>query len=577
MKVCERCGKLLPEEEQKRCPACGAVQQAMVDAAYPGGDIEDIYSDRPLTSQKKHAPNDAKHDGLEPDVEDIFSDAPSEVTRHVPPRHAKPEFDEDEDGGDHTRVMPSHAHAEDGDTRHVPEHGREHEAEHARPRPGAVRRGAAKHRTGGTVSVRESDARLPRILGGIVLALVVLLVVASVATYFLYENFNAAKSFDALGKALLAQDVASLSEMVTTPEGAQPTEEQLQALCKLFTTQENVTTLQRQLNAQLKGEVADPQYPCLRPGEEAVFLGYSSYMLVAVPVSLRIPGGIAGQSHVLYLNGAPVTGQVTADGILYPDLFPGIYKAYLTAQSLLNETVTGTEADITLLRVDAPTDFDGALPLANITVGKCTSDAAEITVDGKPVTQKPVDGVVTLPSMRVGSTIGMTFTTDYGATTTASVQFVDMAATALEFGNHVTEGGVPDEGAINSVLSAWFASYLDARNNLDPARMTSCTDVVRGFLTAEITGEESTKHSFAFKTAAVDIATLLQSTYDVLPAIIVNATFDYTMTNREDFKVTDYTVFYTAEIVYQDGWKVNRVMPASKADYDSKTFATLPQ
>ena len=40
---------------------------------------------------------------------------------------------------------------------------------------------------------------------------------------------------------------------------------------------------------------------------------------------------------------------------------------------------------------------------------------------------EPVNGVVTLPQVAVGSTIGMQYTAPWGAVTTASVQFADLS------------------------------------------------------------------------------------------------------------------------------------------------------
>ena len=135
------------------------------------------------------------------------------------------------------------------------------------------------------------------------------------------------------------------------------------------------------------------------------------------------------------------------------------------------------------------------LPIADITVSGCVNDGAVITVDGAAVEQKPVNGVVTLPQVAVGSTIGMQYTAPWGAVTTASVQFADKTVTALAFENPVTEGGVPAAGELNTLLTAHYAAYLDALNNQDTALISGCTEEYKAALAQGVVSDtQSRRH-----------------------------------------------------------------------------------
>ena len=137
--------------------------------------------------------------------------------------------------------------------------------------------------------------------------------------------------------------------------------------------------------------------------KESVFFGYSRYSLTVHSVRLLLSSPV--QNLRLSLDGVPRTGEQTADGILYQNLFPGLYTCTVTGTTDARQAVEGDATGLALLSSVEPTVCSGALLIADITVSGCVNDGAVITVDGAAVEQKPVNGVVTLPQVAVGSTI----------------------------------------------------------------------------------------------------------------------------------------------------------------------------
>ena len=79
-------------------------------------------------------------------------------------------------------------------------------------------------------------------------------------------------------------------------------------------------------------------------------------------------------------------------------LFPGQYTCAVTASSGTGSTVTGQQTVLSLFSVQQPTEFSGALAMADITVSGCPGDETKIFIDGAEVAQKPVSYTHLIPS-----------------------------------------------------------------------------------------------------------------------------------------------------------------------------------
>ncbi|MEG1321685.1 MAG: hypothetical protein RSD01_01040 [Ruthenibacterium sp.] len=421
---------------------------------------------------------------------------------------------------------------------------------------------------------RKSHDKTVMTLCIIAAVLAVTLAAASITCSVLYDKYNPNQILDSIGSALLAGDTAHLKPLLDCGELDDSTAN-LQALCRAFTTQEAVDVLRTQLSAQaVQPDAASERYPALRLVHEKVFLGYYNYKMAVSPVSLQIPASV--QNPLLSVDGAAYTGVADDAGVLYTGLFPGVHNCVVSAQSGTGDRVLGVDTELSLFNTDVPTVFAGALALANITVSGCNADDAIITINDKEVPQKPVNGVVSLPQVAVGSKIHMVFKTAYGATTTGDAVFTDIAQPALTFGNLVTEGGVPTEEQLNSILSGYFASYLDCANTQDMTKLLVSTTLNHERLTAGIGAADLKDNLFVFTSAAVQYASVQQSEYEAQPTILCNVIFHYTATNRKSNEVVERQTLQTCELVFKgDQWLLNRTVPCSEVDFTAGTLTSL--
>ncbi|MEG1274151.1 MAG: hypothetical protein RSD27_00535 [Ruthenibacterium sp.] len=429
---------------------------------------------------------------------------------------------------------------------------------------------------------KKKVQRTLRILCIALAALFLLLVIGAGVTYFLYERFNPDRAYSTLSTALLSGDTEALHTLVEG-DGVAVSDAGLSALCRAFSTQESVDALLAQLRAQATGAPGDVWYPALSPTSDTVFLGYKQYKILAKPVSLRIAH--VADNILLTVDGIARTGDADGDGTLYLNFFPGVYSCVVSGQTALGESVTGESTELALFNAEAPFVFDGALPIADLTIGGCISDDAIISVNGTAATQKPIGHTVTLPQVTVGSTITMSYTTAYGAVTTASVQFTDRTVTALSFAGHVTTGGVPAQADLESIAGAFYASYLDALNNKDAARITTCTEPLREKLKGDVGKKENDALTFLFGKAHADAAHVEQGYIDeTTPTLRLNVHFTYTVNKHKEKEKekekekseTDSSVSYTMELVYADGgWKVNRLAENTKENFDAGTLVPI--
>ena len=272
----------------------------------------------------------------------------------------------------------------------------------------------------------------------------------------------------------------------------------------------------------------------------------------------------------------PRTGEQTADGILYQNLFPGLYTCTVTGTTAAGQAVEGDATDLALLSSVEPTVFSGALPIADITVSGCVNDGAVITVDGAAVEQKPVNGVVTLPQVAVGSTIGMQYTAPWGAVTTASVQFADKTVTALAFENPVTEGGVPAAGELNTLLTAHYAAYLDALNNQDTALISGCTEEYKAALAQGVVSDTHKANLYVMGTAECNPAAIKSTAADGTARVSCYVKLTYTYSDRESHEETPATAYRVYTFTWADGWKVSASADSTEEAYNTASMDALP-
>ncbi|MEG0911010.1 MAG: hypothetical protein RSF70_05445 [Ruthenibacterium sp.] len=421
---------------------------------------------------------------------------------------------------------------------------------------------------------KKSRDKTVMILCIIAAVLTLLLATASIACSVLYDKYNPDLILDSIGTSLMNGDTAKLQKMLLCEE-VEATPENLQALCRAFTAQEAVDVLRAQLAIQAENpDAASERYPALRFVREKVFLGYYNYKMAVAPVALQIPASV--QNPLLSVDGEARTGEAGEGGVLYTGFFPGIHKCVVSAQSGTGERVLGAETEVTLFNTDAPTVFGGALAIADITVAGCNAEDAIITVNDKEVAAKPVNGVLSLPQVAVGSKIHMVYKTAYGATTTGDVVFTDIAQPSLTFGNVVTEGGIPTEEQVNTLLSAYCASYLDCANTQDMSKLLVSTTLNHDRVSAIIGTADLKDNLFVFTSAAVHYVSVQQSEFEALPAVLCNTIFRYSATNRKSNEVTERQTLQTCELVFKgDQWLINRVVPCSEVDFAAGKLTPL--
>lgn len=416
-----------------------------------------------------------------------------------------------------------------------------------------------------TQSRAAARARTTRTMAVAAAVLAVIFIALGTASILLYRSHNPQRFIASLTAALEKGDTKSLAGMVTGTDIA-VSDEGLSALCRAFADEPARLALTEQLTAQTADSSASGAYPALGAARQSVFLGYSDYKLTVHSVQLLLTS--QAQTPLLTLGDISRTGESTAQGVLYKNLFPGSYLCTVTASSATGQSVTGTPTAVNLFSVSAPTLFDGALPLADVTVANCVSDDAEISVGGVLVSQKPSGGVVALPQVAVGTTISLRYTAPYGAVTTASVVFADKSAAALAFGNVTTQGGVPSKADTDTLLRGYYAAYLDAINNQDAARLKNATDAWREQLAAALSSAENKASVFEFTDAACEEASLAGRKVGELPGFVCNATVSYKYTGRTDHKDHTSALKLSFEVVYvNSAWTVNRVATCSDADY----------
>ena len=418
--------------------------------------------------------------------------------------------------------------------------------------------------------------RMNRTTRKMLIAVCVLAVVFTglcVTATVMYDKYNPDEFIASVDAALEAGDARALKNLLKG-EDLTVSDEGAAALCRAFTDAAQREALRGQLEDQVVDGGAQGAFSALGVEKESVFFGYSRYSLTVHSVRLLLSSPV--QNLRLSLDGVPRTGEQTADGILYQNLFPGLHTCTVTGTTAAGQAVEGDATDLALLSSVEPTVFSGALPIADITVSGCVNDGAVITVDGAAVEQKPVNGVVTLPQVAVGSTIGMQYTAPWGAVTTASVQFADKTVTALAFENPVTEGGVPAAGELNTLLTAHYAAYLDALNNQDTALISGCTEEYKAALAQGVVSDTHKANLYVMGTAECNPAAIKSTAADGTARVSCYVKLTYTYSDRESHEETPATAYRVYTFTWADGWKVSASADSTEEAYNAASVDALP-
>ncbi len=302
-----------------------------------------------------------------------------------------------------------------------------------------------------------------------------------------------------------------------------------------------------------------------------MFFGYSRYSLTVHSVRLLLSSPV--QNLRLSLDGVPRTGEQTADGILYQNLFPGLYTCTVTGTTAAGQAVEGDATDLALLSSVEPTVFSGALPIADITVSGCVNDGAVITVDGAAVEQKACERRCHAAAGGCGQ--------HHRYAVYGSVGRCDDSLRAVRrqnghrtgaFENPVTEGGVPAAGELNTLLTAHYAAYLDALNNQDTALISGCTEEYKAALAQGVVSDTHKANLYVMGTAECNPSAIKSTAADGTARVSCYVKLTYTYSDRESHEETPATAYRVYTFTWADGWKVS-----ASADSTEEAFTMPPR
>lgn len=395
------------------------------------------------------------------------------------------------------------------------------------------------------------------VLGIVVGVLAVTFVAMTVFSIVMYQKHSPERFVEEVMTAVREQDSAGLASLLVS-DTLTVNEENAGLLCQAFSAE----NAQKALNDQLAEQVLDPAltgaYEALQVQETPVFLGFSEYRLKVSGVSLLLRTD--AQNILMSLNGTTRTGELTENGVLYKNLFPGRYTCSVTGSSALGQSLQGESTVLDLFMVSQPFTFDGALPIYDITVSGIPNDASVIFVNGTKVEQAPSGGTITLPQVAVGSTITMEYTAPHGAVTSSSVVFQDSSVTELAFTEFQTQGGTPDEAGINLLLNTYYSSLLNAANQKDAAQITGVNEAMRAAAAQQIAAEPLTGKTLQFTNAAVNFGSVQITQVNGLPGFVCTAAVSYSYTLPEDSTASTTAMMYeVCEFVFENNaWVLNR-------------------
>lgn len=416
----------------------------------------------------------------------------------------------------------------------------------------------------------------PRKKGGstalkVVISLFIFIILtAGVTLGMLYFINRPAKVIDDFAAAVTAADTGKLRTL-TVLDGVESTAEGWQAFCDAFEQEEDLNVLKSQLlslSSQPQGSTGQ-DYPAVTIEEQDFFLFIKKYKIRISAVEMLAPG--ASEGTVAELNGVNHTGTLSANGMVYSALMPGRYTCRLIPSGVDASTVSAIT--VTMFGTDGPNAIDGNLLRTTITIENCLSDDAIIYVNDAPVQERPVNGVVTLPSVALGSTIRISLTKD-GAPLEATVVFSDPAATTLRFDNYTAPANPPPSSSasqepdvpapeisvdeINALMGTFYSSYLDCINaqSMDPLQVA--TDRCKTAVEARVKSDVNATRLFQFTSVSCDAESLRTRVVDGVHVVEFNMTFNYNHKPRDSGSYTAGTNNQSVQLVYQNGeWKVN--------------------
>lgn len=398
----------------------------------------------------------------------------------------------------------------------------------------------------------------------------------------LWHNNSADRLIDDFTAAIEAGDTAALEEMYGTRLRLQGVANlrDWAPLLTLLGADGGPAALRTQLEQEKQGETGLAPYPVIRLKSEPLFLFVDRWYIEIEAASVLLEEFEAGAQ--LALNGQALgAGQAESAGVLYTGLMPGRYDYAITTPSgFLAEGRLDLVHNSPPARVLPGGPAGDARPLYTVTLGNLPAGSYTLYVNGEPVDAPPVEGLVTLLYLPLGSEIRLVLQTP-GEPWEAVLTFDDPAATHLDFPDYVPDPANDPEGfaaaatpeEMSTVLAAYYPGYFAALGGADPAGMTHCTNFNVERLREELTAEEAT-HSYTFVSAEIMPDSLVASADEGRPALAFNVRVTYLATPLEGGDAVEVVVNHSVQLVYQDGtWLVNRMDAVSDEAFAANQLA----
>lgn len=425
-----------------------------------------------------------------------------------------------------------------------------------------------------------------RILTAFAVLIVFLVVCAGTILIMLYYQNRPAIVIDEFAGAISANDSAALGKLARV-HGIAPTDAQWQAFCAAFKEEEELNALKSQLLMMAKDtQNANYTYPAVSIQGSPFILFIQRYKINIQAVSLLAQGASPGTA--LVLDQQNYAGEQRAEGELYLPLMPGRYQYRIVPQGIAAENVP--PKDIVIFAYGVPNVVANDTPVVNITVSNCATDDAILYVNEVPVAEKPLGGVVVLQNVALGSTIRIAAIKD-GVQMDASLVFNDLNVTELAFADYVTTGqppppesaslaqtnAAPTEAEINTIMAAFYKSYLECINQQSISGIQNTTDNANTSLASRITSTDNAGNLYQYTGVSCDAQSIKTTQSGDLPAVQFNAQFQFGHKAREggaDFAAASN--YQSVELVFKDGkWLVNKMTFVSAGDFGAHTLAVF--
>ncbi len=586
MKRCINCSAFLPENEQTICFVCGTVQSIAKEniAANNKNSTNNTAQNAPTNGAHAAPPQDestgdfdAVSDFKVGNYDDLSHDTLNEPPVQNAPRGHSTSAKNQQNS---TRPNTAPQNLQSSTQFIIANKAGKPKSDKASLQAGLGHASAHAEQYGETA---KKNGPAFKVLIAVFTLLFLLLAGASAVTVVMYDKYNLGNTLSQIETALIAADIGTLENFIVG-DGVEITDDGLTALCREFDTPEEALSLVTHLSGTTREDYTPPElYSSLEMISEDVFFGYKEYKLQVKPVSLMLTANV--ETVALTANSVPVMGQSVEGGTLYTDIMPGLYTFTATGQTLIGQSVQGVPTDISLLDANAAVTFDGALPLGDVSVAGCISDEAIISVNGLEVVQRPVNQVVTLPQLLVGSNISMSYTSPHGATVTASVKYTDVGITQLAFVGHEIKGQIPTQEELTTIATTFYTAFFDASNTKDAAKLALLTEEFKLLLTEQINTQADTGTLSSLVLANADgINTQYLFIENGVPAVLFNAEIDFNLLSATDSEKAPepQKTYVTIEIVNDaaGNWVVNNVALNSVENHVAGTLSptlTAPQ